>query len=131
MIRFIILFLFCNPLFSQEMNVKIRNLYIEVEKHVSNNRSYYIPEEEQPTHSLDLVLNVDITKSLYLNQRVSSQVGTYQFRHVGYEPEIGYRTKLGIDLYFRHFSGHALDFTYDQRFPEENVVGIRFNFVRN
>ena len=130
-IKIIFLLLICKPVFSQEMNVKIRNLYIEVEKHNFANRSYFIPENEDLTNSLNLVLNMDINKYLYLNQRITSQVGTRQFRHIGYQPELGFRSKWGVDLYFRHFSGHALDFVYDRRFPQENAVGVRFNLIRN
>ena len=66
-----------------------------------------------------------------MNQRVNSIVGSNQFRHIGYTNEVGFRTKAGVDLYFRHFSGHALDFEYGKAFPQENVFGIRFNLIRD
>ncbi len=109
--------------------IQVSHLSISYEKAVLSNRSYYIPENEDPTKFLNLDLTIDIGKYLYFSQRVESIVGTSQFRYIGYRPELGIKTPFGIDLYVRHFSGHGLDFEGNQRFPEENTIGVRFVFI--
>ena len=108
--------------------VKTKSLYIEGEKNVLSNREYHMPENEQPKHALNLGLDLDIGKNLYLDKKVSSLTNDRQFRFISLDFEAGV-SKYGVDLYFRHFSGHTLDTGLKTRFPEDNAVGIRINLI--
>jgi len=127
----LILLLFCFSVEAQDMNVNIKHFYFEFEKHTFTNRSFYLPQNEILQHSFNMGLKINIADDIYSEQLISSKVSNSQFRYIGYESEIGYRTKWGVDIYFRHFSGHAFDHAFDQRFPQENAVGLRFNLIRN
>jgi hypothetical protein len=108
-------------------HVKVRNLYIEGEKRVLTNRDYFLNENRIPHNDLNLGLDLDLPATLYYNNKVNSIVDTNQFRYIGYTFELGARPFKGIEVYFQHFSGHALDETFDYRgFPQFNKVGVRF-----
>lgn len=53
-----------------------------------------------------------------------------QFRFLGYKMETGIEPIKGIEVYYQHFSGHALDERFNQGFPQYNKIGIRWNIVR-
>jgi len=127
----LMLLLSMSKVYAEDMTnyVKVTDLSIEVEKSIMTNRSFYIPEDENPSKYLNLNLKMQIGNYMYFNQRIESIVGTSQFRHIGYRPEFGVSSSFGIDVYVRHFSGHSLDSNLGRDFPEENVVGIRFRFI--
>jgi hypothetical protein len=116
--------------FSKETSkmVTINKLYLEGEKNVMANRNYFLPQDESPKYNLNLGLKLDVHRFLYLDNKVSSTTNDNQFRFVGLESEIG-ASKFGADLYFSHFSGHLLDAHSARRFPQENVIGVRFNLI--
>lgn len=126
-----ILLLICLSAQAQDMNVKVKHLYIDAQKHYLTNRSYFLNENERLRYSITLGLKMDLSKNVYLNQFIPTKVGTSQFRFIGYISELGYRSKWGIDLYAKHFSGHALDSKFKRDFPEENSVGVRFNLIKS
>ena len=130
MLRLIIFLLFSLNVMAKDISniLVLKDLYIESEKHVRSNRSYYIPENEQPRFDLNLGMNLDIGKYSYFDTRVVSITNQRQFRFIAWEFENGL-SYYGIDLYVRHFSGHLLDTGEDRRFPEDNTIGIRVNFV--
>lgn len=111
-------------------NLKVEHLYLEAEKERGTNRSYNLPEGHSPSDYANLGFDLTFTKYVYSNSRVKSIVDQSQFRNVSLDSELGVRYS-GVDLYIRHFSGHALDSTYDKRFPQENSIGIRFNIIGN
>jgi len=121
---------FSLPIAAQQMHGEVKRLYIEVERHVFSNRTFMLANNEIPTYSLSMGLEIDVTKSIYTRQYINSIMGENQFRHVGYENEIGYKSPIGVDLYFRHFSGHSLDTSYQHPYPQDNVIGLRFNIIR-
>jgi len=112
--------------------IEVDNLYFEVEKTVSTNRGYTLPENTTPKNNFNLGLNLsDKWSVLYLNSEISSTTTKSQFGYVGLDSELGLNTTIGLQLYYRHFSGHLLDATSEDRFPEENVIGVRLNLIGN
>lgn len=121
------------PLYSwgkdMSKNVKVKRLYIETEKRVSVNREYYLRDEKSARYDLNLGLDLEFSKSFYYDNKVISTTDSNQFRFVGYQFEVGAKPFDGVDLYFQHFSGHALDEQYDRDFPQHNKIGIRWNII--
>ncbi len=111
--------------------VEVDDLYLETEKMVKTNRNYHLPKTSEPKYNFNLGLNMtDGLNIFYSNNKISSTVDQSQFRYVALDTEFGIRTTLGMRIYFRHFSGHQLDsFNEESRFPEENVVGLRFSII--
>jgi hypothetical protein len=112
-------------------NIKVKNLYIETEKRVLTNREYFLVDQYGATNDLNLGLDLEMPASIYFNNKITSITDDSQFRFVGYNFEIGAEPIKGIEVYFEHFSGHALDQTYVNDFPQFNKVGIRWNFIKN
>lgn len=110
-------------------SVKVNRLYIETEKRVKTNREYYLKDETAAKYDLNLGLDLELPATFYYNNKVLSTTDSNQFRFIGYEFEVGARPFDGIDVYFGHFSGHALDQQYDRDFPQRNMIGIRWNII--
>lgn len=129
----IIILLLSSNCFAQDLSkfVKIKNLFIETEKRVIQNREYFLRDEQAAQYDLNLGLNLEFPATFYFNNKVVSTTDSYQFRFVGYHFEIGAQPFKGVDLYLQHFSGHALDETYERDFPQRNKIGIRFNLIKN
>ena len=125
--KVLILTLFSLPLFAQDLSryVNVKSLYIEGEKRIGTNREYFLKNSQNVKHDVNLGLDLDLPLNLYYNSIVTSITDTRQFRHVGYELELGHRPFNGVEVYIQHFSGHALDEQYDRAFPQSNKVGVR------
>lgn len=108
--------------------LKVQNLYLEAEKAYGTNRSYNLPEDRIPSHYANLGFDLTFTKYVYSNSKIKSVVDQSQFRNVSLDSELGFKL-LGLDIYARHFSGHALDSNYGKKFPQENSIGIRLNLI--
>ncbi len=107
-------------------HVKVRRFYIETEKRILTNREYFLTESRVAQNDLNMVFDLDFPARFYYNNRVNSIVDTNQFSFIGYTFEVGNRPFKGIEVYFQHFSGHALDEAFERGFPQYNKVGIRF-----
>jgi hypothetical protein len=110
--------------------IKVDRLFLETEKRSGVNREYYLVNRESARYDLNLGLDLEIPASFYYNNRVTSTTDDNQFRFVGYRFEVGTRIIKGLEVYFQHFSGHALDESFDEDFPQQNKIGIRFNLIR-
>ena len=110
--------------------IKVNNLYVETEKLVNTNRGYYVPKGSAPKYNFNVGMNfIDGLGIIYLDNEISSTVDQSQFRYVALDNELGINTTIGIQIYYRHYSGHMLDAVNADRFPEENVIGLRFNII--
>lgn len=111
--------------------VEVDNLYLEAEKMFNSNRRSFFPENETPRYNLNLGFDMtDGLGILYSKTKVSSTVGDSQFRYVALDSEVGINFTFDAQLYYRHYSGHLLDYVdQTQRFPQENVIGVRFNLI--
>ena len=113
--------------------VEVDALYLETEKTILTNRGYYLPEGSNPNYNLNLGFDLVDSYSgmVYSRNVVSSTTDQSQFRYVALDTEFGISTTVGLEIYLRHFSGHLMDATDPdgQRFPEENVIGVRFNLI--
>lgn len=107
-------------------HVKVKSLYIETERRITTNREYYLRDYSTARHDVNLGLDLDLPVNFYYNNLITSITDTRQFRHIGYEFEVGHRPMDGLEVYFKHFSGHALDEEYNKDFPQTNKVGVRF-----
>jgi len=114
---------------SAKDEVKLDELYIEAEKAVLSNRSYYLLPGEQKRHELSFGMRFNYNDKFYNKLKVRSITGTSQFRFIGLDNELGMNYKV-FQIYFRHFSGHALDTQYNRRFPEDNSIGVRIHLLR-
>ena len=110
--------------------VEVDNLYIETERTFNSNRGYLLPSGSEPKYNFNIGLDmVDGLGILYSNSVISSTVDQSQFRYIALDTEFGINFVLPIQLYYRHYSGHMLDYLPDERFPEENVIGLRLNII--
>ena len=129
-----LIFIFSSTnIFSKSLGLD--KVYFETEKHVFSNRDYYLPNYEQPRYGLNLGIEFEFNEHFYNDIKVLSRTGERQFRFVGLETETGIHLGKYVDIYFRHFSGHALDADYLDnrpytRFPEANVFGIRLTVYK-
>ena len=108
--------------------VELNSMYLEVEKAVRTNRSRNVPRELNETTEdyVNLKFDLDIYKKIYWNNKISTEVTNKQFRHISWDFEAGVSATKNIDVYYRHYSGHVLDYTQTNRFNQENSIGIRF-----
>ena len=127
--RVLISLLFSFSLCAAEIpGFKPYKLNLEIEKAVRTNDNYLLPNKESPKYFVNLNFGFK-HKIIYWDNTIQSITNQRQFRHIGLHSELGLATKVGIDLYMRHFSGHSLDTSYHREFPEDNSIGIRFNFI--
>ena len=107
----------------------VRNVYIEAEK-FTGGHSFFLPENSRLKGGLNLGLDIDmIDEVLFFDNKIVSLHDQSQFRMIGWHFSIGARLTRSFDLYYRHFSGHALDARYEKPFPFEDSVGIRWNLI--
>ncbi len=128
---YVILFLIISNSYGKDM-LKLEDLSVEVEKYeiMGNTRHPYMYKDAPPNYGLNLNMKLSLMKYLYNNSQVLSLTDQSQFRFIGLKMENGIEIDK-INIYHRHFSGHALDTTYQDkyRFPEENAIGIRINLL--
>lgn len=65
---------------------------------------------------------------LYMRNRVHGEMEPAQFRLVGWQYEIGMHVGP-IEIYQGHHSQHLLDMKGQQRFPVEDMVGVRIILI--
>lgn len=65
---------------------------------------------------------------LYMRNRVHGEMEPSQFRLIGWQYEVGIRAGP-IEVYQGHHSQHLLDMQGSQRFPVEDLVGIRLILI--
>ena len=129
-IKYLLLLLITFNSYAKDLSniIHVKKLYIETEKHIIANRDYYFIEGKTPNYGLNLGLKLEALNYLYMKNKITSRTDENQFRFIGLDHETGIMYN-GLDVYFRHFSGHSLDGILTQRFPESNSIGIRFNFI--
>lgn len=68
----------------------------------------------------------------YWNNEVIGKSTNQQYRFTQWSFENGIAFKK-VDLFFNHLSAHCLECIpeYHDRYPNENIVGIRFNLIKN
>jgi hypothetical protein len=108
---------------------EIKQLYLETEKRVMVNRSYYLVDQNDAQYDVNLGMTMQLPYTFYYTKRVESIVDSSQFRFVGLRFETGFTLFKHIDVYYQHFSGHALDSQYEDNFPQDNKIGIRWHLV--
>ena len=111
--------------------VKTKKLYVELEEAVGTNNNYFLKPREEKSNEVNMFARFEVLNTVYFNQKISSIVGSSQFRHLGFDGEIGTVLFKSIDIYYRHFSGHSLDYRQSKRrFPQDNSIGIRFHLLQ-
>lgn len=106
--------------------LELRDLYIESKKAVGTNRTTLLPNGEQKRGELNL--GVDYGYRAWYNRLKVTSFYASQFRHVSLTVETGFR--LGsFEVFADHYSGHALDAVYDEKYPNMNSIGVRIKLV--
>lgn len=109
---------------SEAAEPKLDNLYIEAKKSIGTNRTpYMVPDEKRGELNLGLQYSV---RRIYNRLKVTSFYG-HQFRHVSLDTELGLKFDK-FEVFVDHYSGHALDYQYEFKYPNMNSIGIRYNF---
>ncbi len=122
----LIFFLFVANLATAE----VTGLYLETEKTTGINRGYTLPAGSTPKWNINLGLDIENASGMsYVNTKLSTTTDRTQFRYGGIDIEFGINMTRGSQLYFRHYSGHVFDSTTTGAFPQENVIGLRFNLL--
>ncbi len=80
--------------------------------------------------SLNLILNVDLLKYLFIESRIISMTDDDQFRKVGLEYKTGIHLGPYIDIFYAHLSHHVLEQTSNNRFDQYDGFGFRINFIK-
>jgi hypothetical protein len=62
---------------------------------------------------------------IYIDQEISGQSTTRQYRRVEWWVEAGLRIDNRVDIYRQHRSEHLLDATADSKYPVWDIYGIR------
>ena len=128
----LLVFLFAVSTMTKGDIIELNDVYLEAEKTIGINRGYFIPQNSVPKYHFNLGLDLeDGLGILYADNRISSVVDQSQFRYVALDSEVGINTTVGLQLYYRHYSGHMLDATSTDRFPQENTVGLRFSLLKD
>ncbi len=88
---------------------------------------------EHHKEELNLHLNLDVFKYLFINNMVHSKTSPSQYRVVGLNSKIGVHVTKHVDIQYEHFSKHLLDkkHEYMNKFPVEDSIGINLIFYTN
>lgn len=113
---------------SHATELKLDDLYIEHKKAIGTNRTPLMPNNEIKRGELNLGLEYSFGM-LYNKLKVTSYYAS-QFRHVSLGAEMGIKWDR-LELFVDHYSGHALDAVYPQKYPNENSVGVRLRLGGN
>ena len=107
---------------------QLDKMYLETEKRFGSNRHYYMADRKDAQYDINLGIDFKLNYNLYSRSKISTTTNSSQFAYAGFDTEFGVYLWSWGELYYRHFSGHALDSVYpnDERFPEDNSIGIRW-----
>jgi hypothetical protein len=89
-----------------------------------------------PKESVDLVMNMDILRYFFWDNRVHSMTNSAKYEMVGWNPTLGLRlleTKsgVGLEVLYEHYSKHLLDDVYPyQKFPVQDSIGFNLYIYR-
>ena len=109
-------------------DVKLDDFYMEYGRYLGGNSHHLAPgyhTKQLPA----LGFNFKAYKWAYLKNKVTSEVDSTQFRYVALDSELGANIRENVEVYLRHYSGHALDSSYPSRYPSDNSVGVRVHFL--
>ena len=112
------------------LGAEVSNVFFEVEKAVRTNRSRNVPKEvnEPTTGYMNLGVNFKLHRKVTWENKINTEITTRQFRYVSWDFKLGVDVTKDVNLYYRHHSGHVLDYSSADRFNEENSIGVRINF---
>lgn len=116
---------FCQQSWAND--IKLDDFYLEYGRYVGGNSHHLAPGYE--TKQLPaLGWQFKAYKWAYMTNKISTEVDDSQFRYVALDSELGLKPTSNIELYYRHYSGHALDSVYKTRYPSDDSVGFRIHF---
>ena len=91
--KILLILLTINIAFAEIPGFSVKNLYLETEKNIYNNTSYYLPNNSTPKENYNLGMDLKLGTYVYNNTKVVSIVDQTQFRQVGLNNELGVKTK--------------------------------------
>lgn len=108
--------------------IKLREASVKYQKFADNNYAPYFdkPQKER----LSLVVNSDLLKYGFWNNRVHGTTTEDQYRWVGWNFQVGVRLFRQLDVQYEHHSQHAMDYNIGAHFPVEDSVGFTLYFYR-
>lgn len=131
-------------------NAQVRQVTFDVDKLYDKRDPYFpqynllgghpSPTEDQPklgeywSYNVNLGVKTDLYAfdkfRVYWDQNIIGYSTNVQYRKVTWDWELGARTGQYVDLFWHHRSEHGLETNLDQRYPIEDVYGIRFYLYR-
>lgn len=118
-----------NKVFSSEL----KSLYIEAEKAIKANRHYELENVYDRQGSLNLGMNLKLGDIGYFHNRIESTYGSTQFDQIAWRTELGFNADTNVDIYYSHYSSHALDgdnfrtkLDSELKYPQLNSIGLRW-----
>ena len=123
--KIILLMLITLPAFAQP---KLSEFYLEAEKAYNTNRTYGNITGENVAGWVNGGFKLE-EGLLYNETKIIGEYSNTQFRYIQLNLEFGAVIHTGVELYYRHESGHMLDYNKPGGFPEQNSFGVRINFI--
>ena len=132
MIRyFLISLLFMNTAYAFPKAIDVKHLYVEG---IWNTYSSFIISNDgsgdTAQKSVNLGMELDFFKYIFINPRIVSFTDHGQFRLVGLEYQAGLHLGKYVDVFYAHLSHHLLDAKSRNRFDQFDGFGVRLNLIK-
>ena len=87
---------------------------------------------EHPKESINVVINTNLLKYMFLNSTIESLTTGSQYRSIGLELRLGLRVHNNLEFGYYQHSEHILDGThsYMNKFPVEDAIEIKLFLYR-
>jgi hypothetical protein len=109
--------------------VELTDVSIQYQKFFDNNYSPYLngPQNEK----LTLLVNTDLLPAVFWNNKIIGITDDTQYRHIGWNFQLGLRVTPIFSVQYEHFSQHALDRVtpLGGHFPVEDSLGLTLHLM--
>lgn len=112
---------------------KLDEVRIDARQYMKNGHTPYMTNGSVLNKGLDLHINNDVLRYMYINNMIWSLADQHQFRWVGWNYKIGACIMPFLDLEVDHFSRHVLERAYSvkgEKFVVEDSIGFRLYLYR-
>lgn len=79
----------------------------------------------EPTNEIRLNLDINLTDSLFWDNKIRTRMDSTQFRTISWDFTVGYKIFNNLSIEFEHYSEHLLDVRLSP-FPNHNTMGFKW-----
>lgn len=110
--------------------IQFQNLSLTYQKYAEGSRDPLVNQGTLPgrfmNFSFDLNFQVSLLHVVYFDSIINSFANESQFSLVGWHYFVGLHVIPTLDVYYEHWSQHALDSSFSQGYPVQDSVGFKW-----